>query len=73
MPRFGISPATFYAQVDSDAVYARVDADIHTAIIRQVYETPTFLVNGFKALQIPDNATVAQWVTFIDSLLAQQL
>lgn len=73
MPKFGISPSTFYAQVDSDAVYAHVDADIHTAIIRQVYETPTFLVNGFKALQIPDNATVAQWTTFIDSLLAQQL
>jgi hypothetical protein len=53
----------------SDAVYAHVDADVHKAIYSQVYETPTFVVNGFKAQQLSDTTTFPQWTAFIDSLL----
>ncbi|ELR22417.1 uncharacterized protein ACA1_255150 [Acanthamoeba castellanii str. Neff] len=69
MPKFGVSPATFYTQIDSDAVFAHVDADIHQALIHQIYGTPTFVINGFKAENLDQTTTFAQWITYLDALL----
>lgn len=53
----------------SDVVYAQVDADIHQAIIHQIYGTPTFVINGFKAENLDQTTTYAQWVAYLDNLL----
>ncbi len=53
----------------SDAVFAHVDADIHQALIHQIYGTPTFVINGFKAENLDQTTTFAQWITYLDALL----
>jgi protein-disulfide isomerase len=51
-------------------VFAHVDADIHQALIHQIYGTPTFVINGFKAESLDQTTTFAQWTAVIDSLLS---
>jgi hypothetical protein len=53
----------------SDAVYAHVDADIHLALVHQIYGTPTFVINGFKAENLDQTTTFGQWINYIDALL----
>jgi hypothetical protein len=46
-----------------------VSGEIHYGTINQVYQTPTFIVNGFKAESLNQNSTLADWKQFIDALL----
>lgn len=67
--KFGVDQQTFLSQLTSDEIYAIADADKHLGILNQVYATPTFVVNGFKA-NIGASSTFADWKALIDPLLS---
>jgi hypothetical protein len=47
-----------------------VNGEMHYGTINQVYQTPTFIINGFKAESLNQQSTFNDWKQLIDSLLA---
>ena len=68
--RFGISSEVFYNGMTNPQIYALADSDKHYGILNQIYGTPAFLINGFKAERLNQNSTLQDWRKVLDPLLA---
>jgi hypothetical protein len=53
----------------SNVIPAVVNGEMHYGTINQVYQTPTFIINGFKAEGLSHTSTFYDWKQLIDSLL----
>lgn len=53
---------------ESSAIASRAKSSVRYAIIRGVWSTPTFLINGSEVPQLESSSTISDWNSFLDSL-----
>lgn len=59
----------FIKQLTSQDVYAQARIPARFAIVRGVWSTPTFFINGAEATNLSSGSSVEDWQQVIDSLL----
>merc|ERR1712093_109928 len=69
-PSFGVSQQLFYSEIDGNVIPGVVNGEMHYGTTNQVYQTPTFIINGFKAESLNQQSTFNDLKQLIDSLLA---
>jgi len=65
---FGVPKDLFYKEIQSDDINRRADVTKHFGIMHQVFGTPTFFVNGFKASDLDASSTLEDWRRVLDPL-----
>ena len=68
--RFGVPRPIFYSEMASPDIIAMADANKHYGILNQVYGTPTFVINGFKAESLTQTSTLQDWQAVLNPLLS---
>ncbi|MDY6899397.1 MAG: thioredoxin domain-containing protein [Cyanobacteriota bacterium] len=59
----------FLHNLESKEIYQKARIPARLAIIRGVWSTPTFFINGFPAEELSSKSTVEDWQTVINPLL----
>ncbi len=64
----GISSKDVLERIESDAVYSDAKKSIHYAAIKQIWSTPTFVINDVTTLELDSSSTLQDWKNMISEL-----
>eukprot|EP00275_Glaucocystis_incrassata_P001597 EC123436.1.p1 GENE.EC123436.1~~EC123436.1.p1 ORF type:complete len:194 (+),score=26.44 EC123436.1:62-643(+) len=65
----GSNKSEFLAKVQSNEVYSDSKTPVRLAIVRGVWSTPTFAINGAMVPKLGSSSTIDDWKAVIDPLL----
>jgi len=64
----GISSKEVLERIESDAVYSDAKKSIHYAAIKQIWSTPTFVINDVAISELDSSSTQQDWKNMIGEL-----